>query len=387
MRAMSDGSVERYFLIQKGSIGAFYGQLARGVVAVRGLSRFDNTRASYYRGKRWIVVLRELFHFPFTVLGLLAARRKFPKIDVIHANEITEIIPGLLAKWLFKAPLVIHARSLQRTDKLSRRVRWYHRVLQEHVDAVVAIDENVRQTLPAELNVDVIHNSFTPKYSAELDEAYLKPLSRLRKSALIVGFVGNLHKHKGLLELCQAARLVKDMGGDVQYLVVGGGTMATGGVVHRVLQLLGLAENVGDDLAILVASMGLADDFLLLGHTADIQRVYERMDVLAFPSHFDAAGRPVFEAAFSGVPSIVAVADPKPDTVRHGVAAIAIPSPTPAAIADAIMTFERDRERTRRMGRAALALAQENFVPAVNAAKLLMVYNRVLGAARTIEGK
>jgi glycosyltransferase involved in cell wall biosynthesis len=387
MRAMPEGSVERYFLLQKGTIIDFYGPLASGVVVVRGLTRFDNTRASYYRGHRWIVVLRELFHFPFTVFGLFAARRRFPKIDVIHANEITEIIPGLLAKWLFKAPLVLHARSLQRVHDESRRTRWYHRMLRDRVDAVVAIDENVRQTLPADVSVDVIHNAFTPQYAADPDESYLSPLRRLRPSALVVGFVGNLHRHKGLIELCNAASIVKEQGGDVQYLVVGGGTMSSKGPLHWALHLLGLAENLGDRLPAVVEGLGLAEDFLLLGHTADIQRVYEHMDVLAFPSHFNAAGRPVFEAAFSGVPSIVAVADPKPDTVRHGVAAIAIPAPTPEIIADAIMTFERDRTRTKRMGMAARALAMENFVPAVNADKLLAVYRREAGAAGRMGGE
>jgi glycosyltransferase involved in cell wall biosynthesis len=387
MRAMPEGSVERYFLVQKGTIIDFYGPLAAGVVAVRGLTRFDNTRASHYRGRRWIVVLRELFHFPFTIVGLLAARRRFPRIDVIHANEITEIIPGLLAKWLFKAPLVLHTRSLQRFDAKSRRVRWYHRMLSHHVDAVVAIDENVRETLPAGVSVDVIHNAFSPHYSAFPDETYLSPLRRLRPSALVVGFVGNLHKRKGLIELCHAARLVKDQGGDVQYIVVGGGTMPSSGLLHWALHLLGLAENVGDGLPAIIKGLGLADDFFLLGHTADIQRVYEHMDVLAFPSHYDAAGRPVFEAAFSGVPSIVAVADPKPDTVRHDLAAIAIPAPTPELIAGAIMTFERDRDRTKRMGRAAQALALENFVPAVNAAKLLAVYRREAGAIGRMVGE
>lgn len=386
MRAMPEGEVERYFILQRGTILDFYGPLASDIVAVRGLTRFDNTRASHYRGRRWIVVLRELFHFPFTILALLKARRRFPKVDVIHCNEITEVIPALLAKALFKAPLVMHARSLQRHDPASLRTRWYQRMLRRHVDAVVAIDENVRRTLPADVPVDVIHNAFTPQYAAEPDLAYLRPLEALRPSALKVGFVGNLHRQKGLFELCEAARIVKDAGGDVQYIVVGGSTIATRGAVAWMLEKVGLAQNVGDNLPALLKRLSLEDDFFLLGHTVDIQRLYERMDVLAFPSHFDAAGRPVFEAAFSAVPSIVAVKDPMPDTVRDGVAAIAVAEPDPALIADAILRLERDRVTTRKMGDAALQLARENFVPATNAAKLLALYRRVIVAAGTNTG-
>lgn len=378
MRAMPAGSVERYFIVQSGTILGFYRPLASAVVTARGLTRFDNTRASHYRGRRWIVVLREAFHIPFMVSALLRARQKFPDIDVVHANEITEIIPGLLAKWLFQAPLVVHVRSLQRSDAKSRRVQWFRRTLRRHVDAVVAIDENVRQTLPNDVCVDVIHNAFTPQYAAEADNEYLQPLDRLSPSALVVGFVGNLHKSKGLFELIEAGRIVKSKGGNVQYVIVGGGTMRSRGILHWALKLFGLAENIGEDLPSLLERQGLSDDFFLLGHTNDIQRVYERMDVLAFPSHFDAAGRPVFEAAFSGVPSIVAVSDPKFDTVRHGVAAIAVPEPRPDLIAEAILTLDRDRAATRRMGEAARLLANENFVPIVNALKLLQLYHRVV---------
>lgn len=383
MKAMQSEDVERFFVVQRGTILDFYAPLAQGVVAARGLTRFDNTRASYYRGRRWIIVLRELFHFPFTILALLRARAQFPQPDLIHCNEVTEVIPALIAKKLFGAPLVVHVRSLQRSDPSSKRTRWLQDTLARHADAVVAIDQTARSTLPAHLPVDVIHNSFTPSYSGEPDGDYLRPLNLLRPTALKIGFVGNLHWQKGLFELCEAAKIAKDAGADVQYVIVGGSTISTRGVFAWALQAIGLAQNVGDRLPTLLAKLGLEDDFFLLGHTRDIQRIYERLDVLAFPSHYDAPGRPVFEAAFAGVPSIVAVRNPLPDTVRDGITALAVPEPDPELIAGAILRLDSDRAAVTQMGEAARMLAHENFVPRRNAAKLLAVYKRVIAAARS----
>jgi glycosyltransferase involved in cell wall biosynthesis len=380
MNAFPPDSVERYFVIQRGTVIDFYGRLGKDVIATRGLTRFDNSRASHYRGVRWIVPLRELAWLPFSILAMLKAKRRWGRVDLIHLNEISEILPGLMAKALFRAPMIVHTRSLQRADgETSKRSRLMYGMLRRYATAIVAIDEGVRATLPADLPVEVIHNSFTPEPSETLDEAYLAQLDALRPTSLKVGFVGNLHRHKGMAELFEAAKLVIAEGYDVQFIVVGGTTAEDKGLNWWILHKLGLAQNMQAELHQAVVDAGLEADFKLLGATKDIQRIYQRMDVITFPSYFDAPGRPVFEAAFYGVPSIVAVRNPRPDTVIDGETAIAIPEPDPRALADAIIHFARSRDEVRRMGANAKVLAEKNFVPRKNAAKLLELYRRVAG--------
>jgi glycosyltransferase involved in cell wall biosynthesis len=381
MSAFPEGSVDRYFVMQRGTALDFYGKLASDVIATRGLTRFDDTRVGHYRGVRWLVPIREALYFPFTVIALLRARRRWPRIDLIHVNEITEIIPGLIAKALFRAPMVVHTRSLLRIASRSRRTRWLHERLRKSVDAVVAIDEGVRATLPADVRVDVIHNSFTATPTGQPDPAYLAQFDGLRPSAFKVGFVGNLHRVKGLPELLEAARIVKAAGEDVQFLIVGGTTTAEGGLYRWLLNKLGLGQDLHSSVPQTVKDYGLEEDVRLLGATTDIQRVYPRMDVIAFPSQSDAPGRPVFEAAFYGVPSIVAVRTPRDDTLAHGETGLAIPEPDPKLLAEAIIYFAHNRSEAKRMGANAKALAERNFRPEVNAATLHALYRRVVEAA------
>lgn len=374
--ALPEGEVSPHFLMPRGTAMNFYRRVAADTLAIRGVTRFDHTRATYYRRLRWLVTLRELSHMPFMIAGLRAARRRWPDIDLIHVNEITEIIPGILAKRMFGVPMVIHVRSLVHTDLTQRRTRWLHRMLRKHADAIIAIDETVRASLPHDLRVDIIHNSFTAKPIEVPDAGYLAQLETLRPSALKVGFVGNLFRTKGIVELLQAAHLIKQAGGDVQFLIVGGATAATKGPKALALRAVGLANNVGDDVRRMIVELGLEQDFVMLGPTADIQRVYPHMNVLAFPSHLDACGRPVFEAAFFGVPSIVAVGRPTADTLVHGETGLAIPTPDPQLIADAVLTLERNRAEAQRMGRNAKALAERNFLPATNSRRLLELYRK-----------
>ena len=379
IRALPTGACEPYFVVQRGTALDVYRKVARDIVAVRGLTRFDNTRYSHYRGVRWLVLLREFFHLPFTALALFIAKKRWKRVDLIHVNEVTELIPGLLAKTIFRAPLVVHVRSLLRVDDGSLRCRWLNRKLLESVDEVVAIDSNVRLTLPPELPVTVVHNSFTFEETPARDDRILKEIASVDPASLKVGFVGNLHRSKGLFDLVEAARRVADARKNVSYIVVGGVARKDRGLLALILERFALAQDAAARLEEKIDEYGLSGSFHFLGATKDIQCVYEQMDVLCFPSHFDSPGRPVFEAAFAAVPSIVAVSNPLPDTLVPGETGLAVRSGDPDELAGAIAYFADNRAEAKRMGLNALRLARSNFDPQTNAGQLLEVYRRAVG--------
>jgi glycosyltransferase involved in cell wall biosynthesis len=383
VRALPAGSVAPYFVASRGTALDFYEQVAKEVIATRGMTKFDNTHYSHYRGVRWLVLLREFFHFPFTVAALLKARKQWKQVDLIHVNEIVYLIPAMIAKRIFRAPLVVHVRSLARMEGNSMRTRWLNATLGREANAVVAIDETVRASLPAELPVDVIHNSFTAKLAPKADLALLSKLDALRPDSLKVGFVGNLHHSKGLFEMIEAAKLIRQACRNVDFLIVGGVTMQDKGLKAWALARAGLAQNVRSELAARVAREGLSDSFHLLGATLDIKCVYDRLDVLLFPSHFDAPGRPIFEAAFSSVPSIVSLNKPRADTLVHGETGLAIPARNPSKLAEAILYFADNPAEVQRMGVNARQLANANFDPAANAGKLLAVYSSVIRESKS----
>lgn len=383
IRAMPNEALERYFVVQKGSSNALYARLAHKMFAVRGLPRFDNTWYSYYRGARWLLLIREMAYVPFILVALLRAKRHIGQIDLIHAAEVTDIVSGLFAKAIFKVPLLVHVRSLQRM-KMGGLRNWLLRyMLSRHVDALVAIDENVRATLPDSLNVEVIHNSFTPKISERRDESIQHRIRELDKESLKVGFVGNLQRMKGIGELLKAAEIVLSRGVNADFLIVGGGVSAPPDLKRRVLDFFGFNQDVSRQIEQDLRSSPAAARFHLLGSTWDISNVLPQFDVLVFPSHLDAPGRPVFEAAFFAVPSIVAVKVPQPDTLRPNVTAVTIEGPDPVLIANAVQYCAENRHAVLEMGRNAKKLAEENFVPQRNAVKLCSLYRRL--AARQHE--
>lgn len=186
IRSLPPGSVEGYFLAANGSALEYYRKLAKDVVVTHGLTRFDNTQYSHYRGARWLVLLREAFHVPYTLASIIQAKRKWRNIDVIHVNEITEIIPGLIARLIFRAPMIVHVRSPQSNVVSSKRSKLIRSVLRSQANLVIAIDETVRSSLPQDINVEVLHNSFSPGsdlpdllFKERLDKTLKKGYSRL----------------------------------------------------------------------------------------------------------------------------------------------------------------------------------------------------------------
>lgn len=375
------GDIEAHFLTPRGTVEGFFAKFGK-VLAVSGLSQFDNTQYSYYRGFRWLVILREITSLPATYAAIREAHRRWPDIDLIHLNEFTGLLPMWLAKRRYNVPVVVHVRSVARLDRKALRSRFINSILRDNVDAVIAIDETVRRSLPHDLPVEIIHNAFNPKRVVEPDAEVSARIARLRCGALRVGFVGNLLKVKGILDLVEAARIVKRCGGTVEYVIVGDEARPSTSFKARLLHAFGLNQNIKAQIQAKIADYGLENDFHMLGFMSDIAQAYRYFDVLCFPSHFNAPGRPVFEAAFSGVPSIVAVTDPTDDTIIDGVTGMTIPPHMPERLAEAILACAVDRERTKGMGQEAKALAERNFSVERNAAELFHVFQKCVAAAR-----
>lgn len=365
--AFPSGSVEAVAIAPRGVAAESFRSAGVDVVETRGLPQWDNTRFGYYRGLRWLILMRELLLVPFAVSALLRARAKGP-FDLIHCNEITALPVGILAKLLIRAPLVVHVRSLQRDPGSSRITRWMTQLLQRHAAGVVAIDQAVRRSLPPGLDVTIVHNCL--RVPAALDKPAITA-----DACFTIGIVGVLSRSKGVYELLEAVRLLRAQGRRVRLVIVGENIRKVKGLYGWLLRKLNFAHDVRGDLEQFVHEHELGESVEFTGFVSNIKSVYSKLDALCFPSHLDAPGRPVFEAALYGLPSIVAMRQPTEDVVIHGVTGLCIYSPEPALIAEAIDTMARDPERTAAMGTEARRHAIQFFDSALCARRIIGIYS------------
>lgn len=365
---LREAGVEGTVLAPHGAACPFFVQAGMRVLPVKGLSQFDNTRYGYYRKLRWLILLRELFLLPFSLAGLWHLRKEH--FDLIHINEITLLPLGILAKCMLRVPLVVHVRSLQRKPEEGWRSRWVNTLLQRHADAVVPIDHTVASTLRADLPISIIHNGLKVASQGQVRTG--------EDSLPKVGFLGVLIPLKGIFELVEAVRILKMRGIRLQCLVAGENARELRGIKAWILSRFGFARDVRSELEVLIRRHGLEDEVKLLGFVSDVRELYPQLDILCFPSYLDAAGRPVFEAAFYSIPSVVAVTDPKPDAVLHEETGLAIPSPEPRLIADALQRLTEDVAFRLQLGRQARVWAEETFAIESNARRMFELYQRLL---------
>ena len=359
-------------LTPKGTASRAFTEAGMDVRFVRGLSQFDNTQYGHYRSTRWIILLRELFLLPPTLFALLKLRNE--TFDLIHVNEVTLLPIGVLAKQLLGIPMIVHVRSLQRKHCNGWRSRWINKLLNCYADAVVAIDHTVAKTLAGNLPLFIVHNGINLPVQVSAPASAKRGIS----DPVCVGFLGVLIPLKGVYELVEAMRILKKRNVQIECLVAGEDARDLSGLKGWVLQKLGLAWSVRVELEKLIERYSLHNHVRLLGFVSDVRTIYPRLDILCFPSYLDAAGRPVFEAAFYGVPSVVAVIDPMPDAILHEVTGLAISKPDPVLIADALQCLTEDVGYRQQLGLQAREWANKIFSIESNASSMYCIYMKTL---------
>lgn len=364
--------IEGAVLTPAGTAAHAFADAGMTVAPVRGLSQFDNTRYGHYRRLRWLILLRELMFLPGSLLAIWRMRKQ--QFDVLHVNEVTLLPLAIVAKWWLRLPMVVHVRSLQCPPPSGLRTRIINRWLARHADAVVAIDHTVAGTLDPGLSVEIVHNGLS------VDAGQLSNSTSLQKTGQVVrvGFMGVLIALKGIYELIEAMRILKNRGVAIECIVAGENARDLSGIRAWVLRKLGFSRNVRGELEQMIEKYGLENHVRLLGFVKDVRAIYTTLDILCFPSHLDAAGRPVFEAALYSVPSVVAIKDPLPDAVLHEYTGLAIPRSDPKLIADALQRLAEDETFRLTLGRQARSWAIDNFSIENSAASLLGIYQRLV---------
>lgn len=375
LRSFPEGSVQATIICPSGAAADRFRTAGMKVITCAGLSSWDNTRYSHYRGLRWLVLLREI-RLLAPSLKILSHTLRQNEFDIIHVNEITILPIVAMATRHIKTPLIVHVRSLQNQNSSGLIYRALYRILLRTA-AIVAIDQTVARTLPLALPVNIIHNGIRPAEGVIMHAEQGRPFR--------VALVGVLLHCKGVLEFVQAARICRDRGLNVEFLLAGENPRHLSGIRKWLFKRLNFAHDVKAEVETYIDVHKLGSVVKMLGFVGDVQNLYRRIDLLCFPSHLDAAGRPVFEAAFCGVPSLVAAVDPEPDTIVDNETGLCIEAGEPKAIADAIEYLIQNPNELRRLGSNARQLALKNFDILKNAGEMLALYENILKQSRSAD--
>lgn len=343
---------------------------------------FTHIWASVYRGRRWLLFCRELLRLPGHLLAFRRTLRRH-RFDMIHLNDS----PLITAAWLARReriPILWHLRSALPSTEHGRRSRLVRRAILNLADIAVAINDDVASSF--DVGAMVVPNSVDLEQFRPRSAPAARRQLGLPPDLPIVAYFGFLYPSKGFGEFIEAAAELVRRGTDASFLIVGGAVRgeaffrSPGG---RILRLLDLARNYDREARERVARAELSDRIRFVPFTPETALLYQASDVVVAPSRGPELGRPVIEAAASGVPVVATGSAKGGGVLVPGVTGLLVEANVAAVVA-AAESLLADPERRERIGAAAREHAERTFDPETNTRRIESIYDRLAErAART----
>lgn len=165
----------------------------------------------------------------------------------------------------------------------------------------------------------------------------------LPEDALVVGFIGRVVRDKGIVELAEAWRSLRERFPEAWLFVVGP-------IEAQDPLPDGIEESLRADPRVVLAG----EDF-------DTPPLYAAMDVFALPTYREGFPNVLLEAAAMGLPVVATRVPGCTDAVKDGQTGTLVPSHEAPALADALAEYLRDAALRVRHGRDARQRVEAEF--------------------------
>jgi mannosyltransferase len=286
------------------------------------------------------------------LLGRPASGRR----RIWHARRNTEMVAGLLLKWVFRAPL-----HLVFTSAAQRSHQPFTKWLMRRMDAVIATSarsgsylEVPHEVVMHGIDLDIFH---PPGGGEDAFAASGLP------GRFAVGCFGRVREQKGTDLFVDAMIQLLPQFPDWTAVVAGRVT-----VENR-----GFARTLQDR----IARAGLSDRIVFLGEVPDVKLWFRRLSLYVAPSRNEGFGLTPLEAMASGAPVVASDAGAYAEMVVTGETGAVAPAGDGAALTAAIRPYLADPSLAKAHGERALAHVRRHFPLSREAEGIARVYDRL----------
>lgn len=315
-----------------------------------------------------------------SLMGLLTVLRSI-RPSIVHAHTPKAGLLAMVASALLGVPVrlyTIHGFPFMTRKGFVRTALWFAELaacrLATHVFAVSPSIASyaVAKSLVAPERIQVLgHGSvngvdaekrFNPATYEGKRDAFRQELG-IPENVRIIGFVGRIVKDKGVIELADAWRKLRNEYADLRLLLVG-------------------EFEPEDPTPSEVRDQLLSDPRVhAVGWVDDPAWVYSILDVLVLPSHREGFGVVAIEASAMEVPVVATRIPGCIDAVMDGVTGTLIPVGDSEALVQAIGMYLENPALRRKHGMAGRQRVREHFRPETIWRELYREYERLLSQA------
>jgi len=335
--------IEFIVICPKGSSSKFFKALNIQVLETRFIPRFNHYEIGYYRGIRWILIVREIIVMFYFFFFLIKLKLKYKKINKFHLNEIELSIIAPLLKFFFDTKITSHLRSPLEIKKGKLRYKFLKFLCKNYIEKIISIDNDCFKTSPIKKNSTIIYNGINNKNLI---------VKTKKKNTITFGFVGNFIKRKGIYEALEAFKRI-----DKKYkakLICVGRNKAQ----NSLLNLFKYEKNFESYL--FYNNIMKYKNIKILPMTFNLKFFYSKIDVILFPGYMNAVGRPVIESSLLKKPAIIALNKYNYDTAIKNNCLIFKPGDI-ISLEKKILYLIKNKSKIKKMGISAYKNAKKIF--------------------------
>jgi glycosyltransferase involved in cell wall biosynthesis len=259
--------------------------------------------------------------------------------QIVHTNTPKGGLLGTIAAYFAGTPVCIyHMRGLPfmtATGFKRTLLRWSEKVSCLLADQVICVSHSLRDVAIAEglcapnkikvllggSSNGVNTNRFNPAMVDRTVGLKTRHVLNIPTDAQVVGFVGRIVKDKGIVELVEAWKILREAFPSLHLLLVG-------------------PFELHDPLPPDVEQCLMQDDRIhLAGLDWNTPPFYAAMDILVLPTYREGFPNTLLEAAAMQLPVVATRIPGCVDAVEDGVTGILVPSHSATALADAIRQY------------------------------------------------
>ena len=301
--------------------------------------------------------------------------------QIVHGHTPKGGLLAMLGAWWCGVPVRIyhiHGLPMVTATGLKRLLlRWSEKISCLLASQVYCVSKSVRNVAVAEglcparkinllLNGTINGIDAATRFNPDRFDADTRPTIRkaynIPVEALVVGFVGRIVQDKGIIELAQAWKVLREEFPNLHLLILG-------------------PFEPQDPLPVEVEKQLRNDERIhLTGWLGpeEIPRHYRAMDVLALPTYREGFNTVLLEASAMELPVVASRVPGCTDGVIEGETGALVPSHDAAALAEALRVYLNDADLRRRHGLAGRDRVLRDFRPEDMSQAIYHEYVRLL---------
>jgi glycosyltransferase involved in cell wall biosynthesis len=264
------------------------------------------------------------------------------QVDILHCHGPRDHLLSVVAARLGSVKHVVRTKHNHNRLKSGFLSRFLYRKCSK----IVTVSEHVRQVLIKDgiapgaietIYTGIDNHQFTPRPPVKTVARDLE----ITEDELVVGCVSSLHVRKGIQEILEAFKLLRESMPETKIRCL----------------LVGKKWQRWSDVA---AELGIEEDVIFTGFRRDVANLLSILDVYVLPSRDEALGTSILEAMAMGLPVVASNVGGIPEALRNEAGVIVSPK-DPVGLAKAMKTLLEDHHRRTKLGENARERAKVDF--------------------------